>query len=288
VLVVARDNDATTWALLAEPEPEEFELRTVRVGVPGVVSALNAGLTAMRGEIIAITDDDAVPRPDWLGRLEAHFQRDRAVGGVGGRDWVHQDGKLKDGAAATVGRVRWYGRVIGNHHLGVGAPREVDVLKGVNMSYRRTAIQHIGFDEQLRGSGAQVHFEVSLGLAVKRAGWKLIYDPAVAVDHHPAQRFDDDQRETPSPRSLQNAVHNETYALLRWLPGWRKPVAFAYGLSVGTRLAPGLMLAAERWFRESDRAGVLERFRASMHGRLDGLVTFLSAMDEQGLAERVP
>jgi len=26
------------------------------------------------------------------------------------------------------------------------------------------------------------------------AGWKLIYDPRVAVDHYPAQRFDEDQR----------------------------------------------------------------------------------------------
>jgi hypothetical protein len=45
--------------------------------------------------------------------------------------------------------------LIGNHHLGVGEPREVDVLKGVNMSYRRTAIADIHFDERMRGTGAQ-------------------------------------------------------------------------------------------------------------------------------------
>jgi cellulose synthase/poly-beta-1,6-N-acetylglucosamine synthase-like glycosyltransferase len=275
VLVVVRENDTDTRVLLADTEAKRFEQRTVTVSMPGVLSALNAGLAAMRGDIIAITDDDTVPHPDWLARLEMQFQGDHEVGGVGGRDWIHDDSGVDGGAASTVGRVRWYGRVISNHHLGVGGPREVDVLKGANMSYRRTAIHGIGFDEQLRGAGAQVHFEVALGLAVKRAGWKLIYDPAVAVDHYPAQRFDGDRRETPSPQALQNAVHNETYALLRWLPWWRKPVALLYGLTVGTRSAPGLMLAGERWFRESNRADVRMRLRASLLGRLDGLRTFL-------------
>jgi GT2 family glycosyltransferase len=277
VIVVVRDSDTATRAVLSETRPKGFDLRTVTVSVPGVVPAMNAGLAEMQGDIIVITDDDTVPRPDWLARLEEHFEGRDEVGAVGGRDWIHRDAKVEKGAASTVGRVRWYGRVIGNHHLGIGGPREVDVLKGANMSYRRAAIQGIGFDEQLRRPAAQPHFEVALGLAVKRAGWKLIYDPAVAVDHYPAERLDDDRRETPSPRALQNAVHNETYALLRFLPWWRKPLAFVYALSVGTRWAPGLILAAEQWVRESDRADVRIRSRASLLGRLDGLKTSLTA-----------
>ena len=272
--MVVRGKDAATQAMLAESNRYGFDLRTVAVSVPGVVSALNAGLAAAQGDIMAITDDDTVPRPDWIQRIELHFRGNDELGGVGGRDWVHHDDKIEDGRAVMVGRVRWYGRVIGNHHLGVGGPREVDVLKGANMSYRRPAVHEIGFDDRVRGSGAQVHFELALGLAVKRAGWKLIYDPAVAVDHYPAQRFDDYQRDKPSLQGLQNAVHNETYALLRWLPWWRKPLAFVYGLLVGTRLAPGLMVAGERWVRQSDREAVGRRFRASMRGRLDGFRTF--------------
>lgn len=247
------------------------------VTVPGVVAAMNGGLDTAQGDLIVFTDDDVVPRPDWLERIETHVQVDDRVGGVGGRDWIHTDSGVDTGAASTVGRVRWYGRVIGNHHLGVGGPREVDVLKGANMSYRRSAIQNIGFDQRLRGQGAQVHFELVLGLAVKRAGWKLLYDPVVAVDHYPGQRFDDDQRNNPSSHALQNSVHNETYALLRWLPWWRKPLAFVYGLCVGTRVAPGPILAAERWLRERDREDVRRRFRAAMRGRLEGLRTFVLA-----------
>ena len=274
MLVAVREDDAATQALLAETGTDRFEQRMITVSAPGVVAALNAALDAARGEIVAITDDDTVPRPDWLGRIESHFRARNDVGGVGGRDWISHGTGSKKGTAPTVGRVRWYGRLVGNHHLGVGGPREVDVLKGANMSYRRSAIEGIGFDENVRGAGAQVHFEVAVGLAVKRAGWRLIYDPDVAVDHYPAERFDDDQRGQLSLPGLQNAVHNEMYALLRWLPWWRKVLAFTYGMSVGTRLAPGLVLAAERWFREPDRQNVMKRFKVSARGRLDAYRTF--------------
>ena len=134
-----------------------------------------------------------------------------------------------------------------------GPPREVDVLKGANMSYRRQRHQGIGFDERLRGAGAQVHFEVALGLAVKRAGWRLIYDPAVAVDHYPAQRFDDDERAGRPCRRCRTPFTTRRTRCSDGCPGGVSHSRFAYGLGVGTRMAPGLIVAAERWFRESDR-----------------------------------
>ena len=65
VLVVARDGDAATRVLLSARKPKAFELRVITVSVPGVVPAMNAGLAEMQGDIIAITDDDTVPRPDF-------------------------------------------------------------------------------------------------------------------------------------------------------------------------------------------------------------------------------
>ncbi len=151
-------------------------LHTVTVSLPGVVAALNAGLAAAEGDIVSITDDDAAPHPDWLEKINAHFLSDSRIGGVGGRDWIHQGDKLLDDSQQIVGKLQWFGRVIGNHHLGVGEPREVDVLKGVNMSFRQEAIGQLRFDERMRGTGAQVHFEMAFTLALKRAGWKLIYE----------------------------------------------------------------------------------------------------------------
>src|SRR5438874_2649898 len=81
VILVVRDNDEETRAFLERFDFQELRLRAVTVGGAGQVAALDAGLQATSGEIIAITDDDAAPRPHWLARIEAHFAADWRVGG---------------------------------------------------------------------------------------------------------------------------------------------------------------------------------------------------------------
>ena len=265
VLVVVRDTDFETETLLKTLIPGPFPLRSVTVSIPGQVAALNAGLAAAQGDIIAITDDDAIPSADWLERIETHFLSDEHVGGVGGRDWVYHGQQLEDGKQEVVGRVQWFGRVTGNHHLGVGVPREVDILKGVNMSYRRSAIKGRRFDERLRGIGAQVHNDMAFSLALRRAGWKLIYDPKVAVNHYPAQRFDEDQRNRFNDIALINAVHNETLVLLENLPSTRRTAFVIWATFVGTRDAPGFF----QWLRFLPKEGTLagQKLVASLRGR---------------------
>ena len=117
---------------------------------PGQVAALNAGLAAVEEDVVAITDDDSVPRPDWLARIAARFEREPAVGAVGGRDWVRHGGEPVHGrGGASSGASRGTGASSRFHHLGVGPARDVEFLKGANMAYRRTALP--GFDTALRG-----------------------------------------------------------------------------------------------------------------------------------------
>jgi cellulose synthase/poly-beta-1,6-N-acetylglucosamine synthase-like glycosyltransferase len=265
VLVVVRDTDTETWTFVQTLNPEFLPLRTATVSVSGVVAAMNVGMDAASGDIIAFTDDDATPHTDWLERMEAHFLSDSNIGGVGGRDWVYHGTQLEEGERPVVGQVQWFGRVIGEHHLGVGEAREVDVLKGVNMSFRRSAIDQMHFDRRMRGTGAQVHFELAFSLALKRAGWKLIYDPKVAVNHYPAQRFDEDQRNKFNDIALLNAVHNETLVLLENLPSTRRTAFVFWATFVGTRDAPGFL----QWLRFLPKEGTLagQKLLASLRGR---------------------
>jgi glycosyltransferase involved in cell wall biosynthesis len=268
VLVVVRDTDAETWAFLETFNAGSLPLHTVTVSVIGVVAALNRGLDTAQGDIIAITDDDAAPHVDWLERIEAHYLTDSRIGGVGGRDWVYHGTELEDGERKVVGRVQWFGRVIGDHHLGVGEPRDVDVFKGANMSYRQTAIAGMHFDERMRGTGAQVHFELAFCLAVKRAGWRLIYDPKVGIDHFPAQRFDEDQRYKFNEVAIINAVHNETLILLEYLSPLPRVIFVFWAILVGTRSTPGFI----QWLRFLPREGALagQKFLAVLRGRWQG------------------
>jgi cellulose synthase/poly-beta-1,6-N-acetylglucosamine synthase-like glycosyltransferase len=240
VLVVARGGDAETVAV-SRAWQTALPLECVAVDIPGQVQALNAGLKRCTGDVVAITDDDAAPRPEWLRRIERHFAADPALGGVGGRDWIHRNGALDTASRSLVGRVLWFGRIAGNHHLGGGPVREVDILKGANCAFRMPAIGPIGFDERLRGNGAQVHNDMAASLAVKRAGWRLIYDPQVAVDHYMSERADHDRRSLLQPDTLYNHAFNTALALDYLTLARVRRTAKLWQILVGSRSEPGLL-----------------------------------------------
>lgn len=275
ILVVHRLQDDETHAVLAEPGWRALEIKAVIVAKGGQVAALNCGLDAATGDIIAITDDDAAPRPDWLLRIEKLFSADPLIVGVGGRDFVYENGALLDGAQAVVGKVQWWGRCVGNHHLGVGPPREVDLLKGANMSFRRSGLGDLKFDERLRGEGAQVGNDWKIALSLRRAGGKLIYDPAVAVDHYPAVRHDAHKRDGVAAIAEYDKAHNVFLALLEFLPAWRKPVFVVWSLLLGTRDVPGVLQAPRLWRLGLDSVGT--RVTASLGGQLRGVRTWLDS-----------
>lgn len=75
VLVVARKSDSATLALLDEyGRTTDLPLRILTIDRPGVVAALNLALDNAHGDFVAMTDDDAVPRPDWIERLRRRFR----------------------------------------------------------------------------------------------------------------------------------------------------------------------------------------------------------------------
>lgn len=151
-MVVRRQDDERSRSVLTEP----WGAVEVTVDEPGVVAAIAAGVTGARSEIVAFLDDDAVRRADRLERLLRHF-RDPRVGGVGGRD-VWRNEEPRGQPTEDVGRITPWGKRIGNHYLGTGRAREVMVLQGATMAFRRQALALPG---SLRGSGAQAHFEVA-------------------------------------------------------------------------------------------------------------------------------
>jgi len=270
--IIVRDTDEETRTFLQDFDVESLPLQIATVTAVGVVAAMNIGLESASGDIIAFTDDDGAPHSDWLERIEAYFLSDPNVAGVGGRDWVYHGTELEDGAEPIVGKLQWFGRLIGNHHIGIGQEREVDVLKGVNMSFRRTSIQNLRFDQRMRGTGAQVHFEVMFCLQLKQLGWKLIYDSQIGVDHFRGDRFDEDQRDKFNQIAMLNAVHNETLALLEYLSLFRRFAFLGWAIAIGTRDARGLL----QWLRFLPKEGNLssQKLWASWRGRWEGWQTW--------------
>ncbi len=266
VLLVVREEDKATLDM-AGKWAHRLPLTLEKVALPGQVNALNAGLKAATGEIISITDDDAAPRPDWLQKIEEHFKRDASLGGVGGRDFVHDGSGDSLRSANVVGIVRWFGRPVGNHHLGAGAAREVHFIKGANMSYRRSALNGLLFDQRLRGEGAQVCNDMAFSLRLRKTGWTLLYDPAVSVDHYPAPRFDFTGRGVFDSNAAEIAAYNQYWALATGMRGGRERfTALAFQIFVGNSHLPGY-LQLIRGILRKDRT-IWARWTAAQKGRV--------------------
>lgn len=274
ILVVVRPEDAAGQEVARTYAPP---VQLVLVERAGVIAAMNAGVDASTGDVVALTDDDAAPHSDWLARIVTEYEDDPQLAAVGGRDWVYKQGRLREGAKESVGTVNWFGRVTGNHHLGVGPPRDVDVLKGANLSVRGELLRQLRFDERLRGAGTEHHWELALCLTIRRRGLRIVYDPAISVDHHPQPRVDDSRMF--SARELRDATHNETVAILEYLPAWRRPAYLAWGFAVGTSATPGVAQLLRSLGSARDFSWSL--FYGAQAGLGAGLLTFLRSRHEQ-------
>jgi GT2 family glycosyltransferase len=231
---------------------------------------MNWGLRHAQGEVICFIDDDAVPHPDWLERLLAPYA-DPTVGGVGGRDFVYHGEELSAGSGRSVGRFTWYGRVIGNHHLDFPPGlREVDHLKGVNMSFRRSLMPP-RFDPRLSG-GAAILNDTDLSLTVKATGHRLLFDPEACVDHYPGERFGESSRNLVSTGMLLSDSHNWAYLVAKHSSGPRRLASLGYALLVGSGERLGLLKLCARLPRGPLWA--VRQWLTTMRGLRAGLSTW--------------
>jgi GT2 family glycosyltransferase len=275
VLVTVRDIDTETQRRLAALPPMPFPLRVIDLTATGLVAARNAALVACTSDIIAYVDDDAAPHPDWVCRVLGHFAADPHLGGLGGKDRLHNGQRFVEGRRANVGQVQWFGRVVADHHLGYGGPRPVDMLKGANMSFRRAAVGAIRFDARLRGKGAQPNEDLTFSLAVRRAGWNLVYDPAVLVDHFSGGRTEArhyaEMAAVRDTKGFSEWAFNEVVAVWDEFPPWRLAVFFVWSLLIGTRVCPGLLQAIR--FTPSLGLASWQRFVLAQRGKFEALRT---------------
>ncbi|MEI8050352.1 MAG: glycosyltransferase [Actinomycetes bacterium] len=260
IIVVIHASDAASRSLLEEHP----EVTAVEVDLPGAVRAMTAGACASMGEVIAFTDDDACPRSDWLARIEAMFDSDPTIAAVGGRDVIHEpDGSLRPmNLADKVGVLTWYGRLIGNHHRGQGGARDVQVLKGVNGAYRRA---DLALPSGLRGKGTQIHFEVAMGIRITQSSRRLVYDPAIMVDHFPAVRQDADTRGAPPVEAVNGHAYNLTTSVAMLGPA-HLAARTIYAVLAGDFAMPGLLRALIARVQGDRHAGV--RLRGAVSGNL--------------------
>lgn len=256
VIAVCRDGDLDSSAVV----DETTWATAIGVRAPGYAVALAAGLQAAEGDAIAIADDDAVFPPDWLERLLARL-RDPQVGAVCGRDLWSGSIRPTRPSTADVGRVTRWGKLIGNHYLGVGPAREVMVVQAVGALFRRDAL---ALPRGLRALAWPAHVEVAMSLWARRRGWRLVYDPEIVVEHYkePAGRS------APTFDVVRDSAFNLVLSICALEPSlrWRRA---AFGLLVGDRESPGIGRALVGLVR--GEIDVVRRLPPSVVGQVEGL-----------------
>ncbi len=245
VICGVREEDQQTRAYLAAKENDwPWPLCVARVTGRGVVGSMQAGADLSRGDLVCLFDDDAEPLLDWIELAEETFRQMPDLGILGGRDLLqdHPGPRRREKTTAHVGIITRFGRVYGNHHRGHGGPRDVDILKGCNLAMRGELIREAGFEQVLRGNGAQVHWEMALCADIQAMGYRVVYDPALQVIHHIAPRHGNDSihRGYFDEQGFRDMTFNEAYVMIsRDLP--HRFARACWNFIVGSTICPGYL-----------------------------------------------
>jgi len=269
VIAVARDTDLPTQEAISELQHEQlpFELRRELVKDPGFMPPVKLGLSVAGGDIVAVMDDDAEAETGWAERLLANYSQ-MDIGAVGGRCInMSEEGPTEVPTVDRVGYVTPLGQFVGQMycHTTFTKPVDVDFMLGGNMSFRRGVARRIEFDMELNRNVAQ-GYEVDIGLQVRSMGWRVIFDPLLAIRHYSAPRETVGLRESDT-ESIKWYSFNNARVALRRLPRLHRSISFAYQIAIGQRRAPGLLPLA-LWPVARKLGFDVELGRAALEGRL--------------------
>lgn len=180
VIVDNRSTDDTANVIHSFTESSAFPIVYAFEERPGKSRALNTGIALARGAIMAFTDDDCVPAPDWLECLSREFTDDDCVC-VGGRVELFDPADIP----ITI-RVSRDPAVIDISNF---PPANIPVI-GCNMAIRATTLHAVGaFDVDI-GPGKRVCAceDVDMLYRLVSAGHTIRYQPAVLVRHNHGRR----------------------------------------------------------------------------------------------------
>jgi glucosyl-dolichyl phosphate glucuronosyltransferase len=174
-------NDATAGTVIRFIERFGSRVCYIFEGQQGRSAALNAGIAAAKGDVIAFTDDDVILDADWLAQIYRAFD-DPAVAAVAGRilplwnhpkpEWLEMDGQ----------------QAVVNFDLGSG-PRWIEIAPmGANSAFRREIFSKRGLFRLDLGVCGSKHTitcdDTEFGGRLIAAKDKILYWPDALI-HHP-------------------------------------------------------------------------------------------------------
>ncbi len=181
LVVDNNSSDNTREVVQTFVQTPKFCVRYIFEKRQGRSAALNAGIAATKGEIIAFTDDDVVLHCDWLASLKRAFE-EYDCAACAGRviplwshpkpDWLEMEGQF----------------AVVNFDLG-DEPKEIKVPPlGANSAFRKDIFDKYGLFRLDLGVTGSKHTltcdDTEFGERLVRANEKIVYCPS-AIIYHP-------------------------------------------------------------------------------------------------------
>lgn len=162
--------DGTIELLETRSNASPSLIRWFRLSHGGPAVARNLGVRQAKGNLIAFTDDDCIPEPDWLGALTAELPDDATCAGVGG--------PIRCAQETSVSRYIDRAKLM-SHWIEDGV---VEYLITANALYRAAYLVEIGgFETGFLLAGGE---DVDLSYRLRRSGYSLRVTERGAVRHH--------------------------------------------------------------------------------------------------------
>jgi GT2 family glycosyltransferase len=225
----------------------------------GFAAAINLGVSRVRAPLILVLNADAVLAPGCLAALAARLRSDPGLGGVQPLILQLEEGIEQDRAAARVysagmalhadGRAFEQGAGEGQGRLSA-TPREVFGVCGAACLLRRELFDELGgYDERYFA----FYEDVDLNVRARIAGWRFAYVPG-AVAWHVGNASWLAAAPRPAGWNARFVARNRISTQAKFMPASALPRILAVEL--------GALV----------RAALQHRFRATLRGKLEGLL----------------
>ncbi len=186
--VVVVDNastDGTRQVVESAQAGEGMSIRYLFEPRRGKSAALNAGIAAAQGEIMAFTDDDCVVDPEWMRAILDEFAASPELALLGGRVELGDPRDIPITIVRNPDRRR--------------LQRITDVfgaIIGANMALRRGCLASLGggFDLSLGPGTPRVSEDLDIVYRAYRCGLGVAYSPRPLVYHNHGRRTESDLR----------------------------------------------------------------------------------------------
>lgn len=188
--VIVVDNNSTdqTSAVVSEYiQRAGYPLKLLLEARKGKSAGVNAGISAARGKIIALTDDDIIVTQDWVQGIIDYFQQNELAGCIGGMVQLFNPADAPitiktDPTPAIVEHANF-------------TPHNTPVF-GCNAAIRRTVLDETGlFDLELGpGTPMRAAEDIDLVYRIAKAGFQIHYVPSIMVFHNHGRRTQEQVR----------------------------------------------------------------------------------------------